>query len=46
MKKCRALADGIVKDALQHHQDGMYRILTDNVNLNLGESAGQHGIPL
>ena len=39
-EKMQSAADGIVKDALQHHQDGMYRILTDNVNLNLGDLPG------
>lgn len=36
----QSAADGIVKDARQHHQDGMYRVLTDNVNLNLGNLPG------
>lgn len=39
-EKMQNAADGIVKDALQHHQDGMYRVLTDNVNLNLGNLPG------
>lgn len=39
-EKMQSAADGIVKDALQHHQDGMYRVLTDNVNLNLGNLPG------
>ena len=39
-EKMQSAADGIVKDALQHHQDGMYRVLTDNVNRTLGNLPG------
>ena len=39
-EKMQSAADGIVRDALQHHQDGMYRVLIDDINLNLGDLPG------
>lgn len=39
-EKMQSAADGIVRDALQQHQDGMYRVLIDDINLNLGDLPG------